>query len=84
MLHEEVTVSFQAISSIDEGYPAWFFERKTPLIPKPGEFTSDNQQPITCLNTMYKWYTSCLLVPSDQHILEFGLTEGAQRGARRV
>ena len=58
------------------------FEGKTSLIPKTGEFPSDNQRPITCLNTMYKWFTACLLVPTDKHLDEYDLMEGAQRGAR--
>ena len=77
-----VATAFQAISSIDGEYPLWFSEGKTSLIPKPGEFTSDNQRPITCLNTMYKWYTSCLLVPTDKHLDDYDLMEGAQRAAR--
>lgn len=63
-LHEGVASAFQAISSSDEEYPQWFSEGKTSLIPKPGELTGDNQRPITCLNTMYKRYTSCLLAPN--------------------
>ena len=46
------------------------------------EFTSDNQRPIICLNTMYKWYTSCLLVPTDKHLDDHDLMVGAQRGSR--
>ena len=37
---------------------------------------------IPCLNTMYKWYSSCLLVPTDKHLDDYVLMEGAQRGAR--
>ena len=74
-----MATAFQAISSIDGEYPLWFSEGKTSLIPKPGEFTSDNQRPITCLNTMYKWYTSCLLVPTDMYLDYYDLMEGAQR-----
>ena len=81
-LHEGVVSSFQAISEYEEDFPAWFSEGKTSLIPKTGKFTSDNQRPITCLNTMYKWFTSCLLVPTDKHLDEYDLMEGAQRGAR--
>ena len=82
-LHEGVARSFEAISRIDDEYPSWFAEGKTSLIPKPGEFTSDNQRPITCLNTSYKWFTSCLLGPTDQHLEEHGLMEGSQRGAKK-
>ena len=39
-----VAIAFQAISNIDGEYPLWFSEGKTSLIPKPGEFTSDNQR----------------------------------------
>lgn len=81
-LHKGVATAFQASSMSDEEYPQWFSEGKTSLIPKPGKFSSDNQRPITCLNTIYKWYTSCLLVPSDKHLNHYELMEGAQRGAR--
>ena len=81
-LHVGAATAFQAISSIDGEYPLWFSEGKTSLIPKPGEFTSDNQQPITSLNTMYKCNTSCLLDPTDKHLDDYDLMVGAQRGAR--
>ena len=58
------------------------FGGKTSLIPKPGKFSSGNQRPFTCLNTIYKWYTSCLLVPIDKHLNHYDLMEGTQRGAR--
>ena len=77
-----VATAFQAISRIDEEYTLWFSEGKTSLIPKPGEFSSDNHRLITCLNTMYKWYTLCLLVPTDKHVDDCDLMEGVQRGAR--
>ena len=81
-LHEGVTKSFQSIGQSPSEYPMWFAEGKTTLIPKPGEFSSSNQRPITCLNTMYKWFTSCLLGPMDCHLNEYGLMEGEQRGAK--
>ena len=82
-LHEGVARSFEAISRTDHEYPSCFAEGKTSLIPKPGEFTSDNQRPIACLNTSYKWFTLCLLDPTDQHLKEHGLMEGSQRGAKK-
>ena len=36
--------------------PWWFTGGKTLLIPKPGQFSSENQRSITCLNTIYKWF----------------------------
>lgn len=53
---------FLAICDSPE-YPSWFTQGKTTPIPKPGEFSSENQQPITCLNTIYKWFTACLFAP---------------------
>ena len=55
VLHEGVTISFQTIVNTNIGYPAWLSEGKTTLLPKPGEFTSDNQWPITGFNTLKKW-----------------------------
>ena len=49
---------FQTISNTNVEYPAWFSEGKTTLPPKPGEFTSNNQRPITCVITLYKWKTN--------------------------
>ena len=76
-LHVGVAIAFQEISSTDGEYPLKCSEGKKSLIPKRGEFTSDNQQPITCLNTMHKWYTLCLLVPTDKQLDDYNLMEGA-------
>ena len=46
------------------------------------EFTSENQRPITCLNNMYKWFTSCLQNPIGSHLTENELMENDQRGAK--
>ncbi|PFX22610.1 putative RNA-directed DNA polymerase from transposon BS [Stylophora pistillata] len=81
-LHKCVATAFRSISRSDEEYPQWFSEGKISLVPKPGEFSSDNQRPITCLNTIYKWYTSCLLVPIEKHLNHYELIEGAQGSAR--
>ena len=69
-LHKEIAACFlQATAQLEDlQFPLWFSEGKTTLIPKPGEFRSDNQRPITCLNNLYKWYTSCLLAQANQHI----------------
>ena len=74
--------SFKKVSKSDEKYPEWFSEGKTSFIPKEGEFLSENQIPITCLNTMYKWFASCLLATMDQHLDHHGLIEGQQRRAK--
>ena len=63
-------------------YPEWFTEGRTSLLPKPGDFTSENQRPITCLNTLYKWFTSCVLGPMNEHVDKYELMEKSQRGAK--
>ena len=78
VLHEGVAKAFVSISESTEDYPAWFSEGKTTLIPKSGEFTSENQRPITC----YKWFISCLQDPIDSHLTENELMENEQRGAK--
>ena len=81
-LHEGVSNAFVNIVHHDHEYPLWFAEGKTSLIPKAGEFSSENQRPITCLNNMYKWFTSCMLKPMNQHLDKYALIEGKQRGAK--
>ena len=67
-LHESAALSFREIGLGDNDIPLWFTQGKTSLIPKPGVFSSDNTRPITCLNTIYKGYTSCLLGPTHEHL----------------
>ena len=81
ILHGKVIECSKAISA-KEDYPLWFSEGKTTLIPKLGEFSSQNQRPITCLNTLYKWYTACLMAPMNNHLTEYNLMESQQRGAK--
>ena len=82
-VHEGVTKSFQAIVNEDQEIQLWFTESKTTLILKPGEFSSKNQRPITCLNSIYKWLTSCLIKPVVQHLDKYGLMQEEQRGVRQ-
>ena len=72
-LHHGVMLCFKYISKLQGDFPAWFTGGKTTLIPKPGVVSSDNQRPITCLNTVYKWFTACLFRPMDQHLDVYGL-----------
>ena len=61
-------------------YLQWFAEAKASLLPKPGEFSSENQRPITCLNNLYKWFTSCVQGPIDDHLGE--LIQNEQSGSK--
>ena len=50
---------------------------------EPGPFTSENQRPITCLNTVYKLFTSFILISIEKHLELNKLMEGQQQGARK-
>ena len=63
--------------------PLWFSGGQTCLLPEPGEFAKDNQRPITCLNTVYEWCTSCLPVDVNHHLLSYDLMQGDQRRAKQ-
>ena len=80
-LHVGIARAFQVIAQSDQDVPLWFTEGRTSLIPKPGEFSSENQRPITCL-TVYKWFTSCLLEPVNSHLEDYDLMEGEDRGTK--
>ena len=60
-LHEGVSKSILAIANKPQDIHWWFTGGKTSLTPKPGQSSNENQRPITGLNTIYKWFTSCLL-----------------------
>ena len=46
--HKEIATCFQATAQLEDlQFPSLFSEGKTALIPKPGEFRSDNQRLIT-------------------------------------
>ena len=53
------------------------------LIPKEGEWSAANPRPITCLNTMYKWLTSILVIFHNKHLQKYQLLQLDQRGARQ-
>ena len=81
-LHDGVTRAFKTIMLNNNDFPLWFTGGRKTLIPKPGSFSSDKQRPITCLNTIYKWFTSCLLEPMNLHLDTYKLMEIEQRGPK--
>ena len=81
-LHNKVTQAFIAVSKIDGEYPQWFAEGKASLLPKPGELSSENQRPITCLNNLFKWFTSCVQGPMDDQLGEHELTKNEKSDAK--
>ena len=74
--------AFKAATDTSMTNNEWFTEGKSSLLQKPGDFTSGHQRPIMCLNTSYKWFTSCVLGPMDEHVDKYELMEKSQRGAK--
>ena len=52
------------------------------MIAKPGEPSSENQRPITCLNSIFKWFISFLQGPMDSHLDQRELMEGEKNGGK--
>ena len=50
------------------------------MIPKLGVWSAENQRPITCTNTQYKWYASVILTKLSNHLEKYHLM---QRGAKQ-
>ena len=59
---------FSGLINEEKGIESWYCRGRTALIEKPGEWSKENQRPITCLNTHYKWLTSILLIFQNSHL----------------
>lgn len=80
--HHWIRKAFQELINQSCQIPQWFSSGKTFLIPKDGTWSVDNQRPITCTNTLYKWYTSIILGKLDNHLSKYNLMQIDQRGAK--
>lgn len=59
--HELLAAKFTELMKNEHPIPAWLVEGRTVLIPKTGDLSNPcNYRPITCLNTLYKGFTSVL------------------------
>ena len=45
-----------------EDSPEWMTEGRTVMLEKEGERSAANKRPITCLQTLYKWYSGTLQI----------------------
>jgi hypothetical protein len=63
--------------------PEWFCAGVTHRIPKPGPPSETNIRPITCLNTVYKMFTSIVLQYLSDYLEKHKLMTDEQRGAKR-
>ena len=69
-MREGVVSAFNTITSSLCAHPEWLTEGKTRLIPKQG--------------MSYKWFTSCVLGPMDQHLKVYDVIEEQQRREGRM
>ena len=81
-VQQTCTVLFFKVINVTSCIERWLTEGRVALIPKEGEWSEANQRPITCLNTMYKWITSILLLFHKEHLKKYKLLQIDQRGAR--
>ena len=63
-------------------FTVWYTQGRTTLIPKDDTWTVPNQRPITCTNTMYKWFSSIILSKTTDHLYGHGLMQLDQRGGK--
>lgn len=64
--------------------PTWMVIGKTILLYKGGDIEDNaNYRPITCLNTIYKLYTSIILSNLEEYLEETKIMTESQRGAKR-
>ena len=63
--------------------PTWLCFGRTVLLPKGGPNIPANFRPITCLLTLYKWFTKCILICLDYHLSTSGIMDVQQRGAKK-
>ena len=81
-LHVYIKRIFQTIINDEVLINEWFSRGITNLFPKLGEWSISNQRPITCTNTLYKWFTSLLLRILTTFLAKHGLMQIDQRGAK--
>ena len=77
-----VKLYFNTINILQSIEP-WICQGRVALIPKEGEWSASNQRPITCLNTLYKWLTSILLIFHNKHVNKYQLLQIDQRGSKQ-
>ena len=75
-------MQFQVYFKKQDRVPVMVFRGNNKVNPETRRFKSKNQCPITCLNTLYKCFTLCVLGPVNEHMDHYNLMEDQQRGAK--
>lgn len=82
--HKHLSRIFTSLITGLEHIPTWLTEGRTVLIPKKGNLSDPkNYRPITCLNTVYKAFTSILNERILRHIEPVWREIYEQRGSKR-
>ena len=82
VVHAKVEETFLDIVNSECGLEARLCRGRTSLLEKPGEWAHDNTRPITCTNTLYKWFTTVLQHIFNIHGKENEILQMDQRGAK--
>ena len=69
------TKVFNKVLNDDIELLCWVCMGIVALLPKLGEWSESNQRPITCLNTIYKWFTSILRCFHNEHLKKYGILQ---------
>lgn len=75
--------AFQQMLNNTVPIPEWFCAGVTYRIPKQGPPCEANIRPITCLNTVYKMFTSIVLSYLSEYLDQHNLMTIEQRGAKK-
>ena len=83
-VHDFLCANFHKLLVGDMPIPHWFPIGRTLLIPKSHDLSNpQNYRPITCLNIIYKLWTSCFTFLVSQHCEHHQLIHPAQKGCSR-
>ena len=82
VIYTAIKSTFMNFINSDCELSTWFCGGRTSLLEKPGEWAYSNTRPITCTNTIYKWFTSILLIIHNKHAMQYEIMQLDQRGAK--
>ena len=83
-LHERLLQCYNDMFNDSSTIPSWFTKGRTILLPKSHDTTlPKNFRPITCLNVVYKLWTSCLTQVLMSHCVVNNVLHLAQKGCAR-
>ena len=83
--HAQLALNFNSIMTDPTTTPKWFYQGTTYLLAKSTDTVNpNNHQPITCLSTLYKLFTSILTDRTYRHLEQQNILPTEQKECRRV